>query len=571
MNFCGYEISKIADVELANASDVTYGAYSAEVYESAALGCDSAELSSSSQLTDRYTYTKELTLKFSGRRIPNLASKRLIILTEDGERYLIEGEFDAAVEWTHTVSEDGDATEWRLSFESNVQVFPCDVTYPQPYAGSCGYARKIEPTLTLFPKASCIVMLSDNQIMSTERTAVKGKVTLSEGRDANGYTQSVTAEIPLTPDNAEDTEKAQEFVLYRHVASVGDGSGFYIVGLEHGMDVRVDIQTSSTESGKMTLRLYDYTTEPCPYLPSLLVTSGEDVFYNYVMYAHDGTPGFICGGDGVATAILQRGFYQDGTATEVYRARNGYSSYFPNLTLDGVFYSVHYYEGLPDCAVQSDIAVSLPPSWTFTEANGTLTGQVISESAWEARVPSGYTMSPSTGQAGTTSVTITATTMSAASAADLTIATQTGEQRVQLSKLPWSVRFYGLPEQATAEAFTAVIRVNSPYEEAVLTVSPSAAVTEKTGRNEWTVSVPANMQPIGRILSWTFSASGTTKSVTAGQYGIQESWRPSGGYICDNGDLYEEERRYVSLDGVNYSPTSEVRAGDLIEAGSAIC
>lgn len=571
MNFCGYEISKITDVHLTDASGVTYGEHSAEVYESEGLGCDSAELSSSSQLTDRYTYTKELTLRFSGRRVPNLAGKRLIILTADGSSYVLEGEFDAAVEWTHTLSEEGDVTEWRLSVDANMQVYPCEIEHPQPYDGACGYARKYEPTLTLYPKASCIVMLSSNQIMSAERTAVKGKVTMTEGRDANGYTQSVKAEIPLTPDNAEEAEKAQRFVLYRHVASVGDGSGFYIVGLEHGMDVRVDIQTSSTDSGKMTLTLEDFTTEGCPYLPSLRVTGGEDIFFNYVMYAHDGTPGFICGGDGVATAILQRGFYQDGTATEVYRARNGYSSYFPNLTLDGVFYSVHYYEGLPDCAVRSDIAVSLPPSWTFTEANGTLTGEVISDASWEARVPEGYTMSPSTGPAGTTSVTITATTMSAASSADLTIAAQTGEQRVQLSKLPWSVRFYGLPEQATAEAFTAVIRVNSPYEEAVLTVSPSAAVTEKTGRNEWTVSVPANMQQIARILSWTFSAAGTTKSVTAGQYGILEEWRPTGGYICDQGDMYEEERRYVSLDGVNYSPTSEVRAGDLIEAGSAIC
>ena len=560
---CAYNIGRLRALHWCPADGITYDGESAVVSESYDLGARSVEMSDKSSLTDRYTFEKEITATFEGRQIPSLSGKRLIVEDEDGEMFLLDAEFGASVEWRYSLSDEEDVTEWTLSLEANMDIIPCSVEYPSPYQG-CGYAAVGEVTAELYPKASCIVDLGDGLVMSEVRVSPEGRVAYTESYEGGVHEQTLTVQFPLSADGVGMADDLQRFMLYRHVADVRFPGGHYMAGLEHGMDCQVDIQ-SSGEDGSATLTFRDVSTEPAPLLRSLRVTGGEDVYYTYVKYAHDGTPGFDCGGDGTAFYTLQRGYYQDGTATEMYRAFRGYESAFPTLDVTGTFYSLVSFDD-PSCLPGNTLTTTLPPSYAFT-AGGTLTGSVTSMTAWEAtEVPDFVTLSVSQGQSGTTSLTVTASGNAYATGNIILTDADGNTQTVQVSYAPPAVSL--TPTSHSAEAYTVLI---TAPEGATLSLSPSSCTTYQIGPGAWEASVPANWSATSRMLVWRFSVGGSTKTVASGQRGCSYRWKSDGQTICDGTSLYSEERKYVSLDGTVWTPTSEVRLGELVESGSFFC
>lgn len=556
---CSYDISSVREVYTANAENVTLAREAVVVYEADALGVLSVTMGSESSLSNRYTFEKSMTLRLRGRRIPNLDGKRLIVQADDGTLYLMGEEFDPAVTWRHTVSADGDYTEWTVNYSANLNMAVCDIKHASQYS-DCAYMAVTPLKVTLYPKDSALVMLPQSTILSDTKIDLDGTVTMTEDGGSDGITQTVTVEMPLSADRLDSASDSQQFLLYRHYVTVGDGADAYICGMEHGMDVRTDIQ-SDGEGGTITLTMSDSALEPAPYVSGIEVHSGEGLFYGYVLYAHDGTPGYVCGGNGTGIGILQRGYLQSGLATEKYRAKSGYEDYFPHLELTGVFYGTVQFE-VPDCAARNTVQASLPASWTFPHASSSVTGEVTAASAWTASVPRGYTMTPSSGPAGTTSVTIAPTSVTDATVASLTISADGGSQTIQLCRLPWSVE--STVSAHDASAFDFKITAYPFSGEASMVRSPSSVSVTQTATNEWTVSVSANTQQRSVMLRFVLSYGGTEKTVEVTQTAPEVEWRPTGGYLCDGEDSYAELRKWVNYGG-GWTPTSEVMNGDLLQ------
>lgn len=562
---CAYDISSVREVYTTNAENVTLARESAVVSEADALGAMSVTIGSESSLSNRYTYEKSMTVRLRGRRIPHLEGKRLIVEADNGALYLMGDEFDPAVTWRHTVSADGDFTEWTISYSANLNMVVCDIKHASRYS-DCAYMAVTPLKVTMYPKDSALVMLPQSTILSDSRIDLDGTVTMTEDGGSDGITQTVTVEMPLSPDRLADATDSQQFLLYRHYVTVGDGADVYVCGMEHGMDVRTDIQ-SDGEGGTITLTMSDSALEPAPYVSGVEVHSGEGLFYDYVLYAHDGTPGYVCGGNGTGVGILQRGYLQSGLATEKYRVKNGYQDYFPHLEVTGVFYGTVQFE-VPDCAARNTVQASLPASWTFPHASSSVTGEVTAASAWTASVPSGYTMTPSSGPAGTTSVTIAPTSVTDATVASLTISADGGSQTMQLCRLPWSVS--STVSAHDASAFDFKITAYPFSGEASLVRSPSSVSVTQTAPNEWTVSVSANTKQRSVMLRFVLSYGGTEKTVEVTQTAPEVEWRASGGYLCDGEDSYAELRKWVNYGG-GWTPTSEVMEGELLQTQFPAC
>lgn len=567
---CKYSVSSVRRVMTCDPSDVAVDGNTATIREAQALDSKTVELTSESSLDNTYTFEKSLKITFNGRNVLNVDGKRFVIEDEKGDCYLMEEEFGDSLTWKYTLSASEDTTEWTISMDTNLQVMPCEVTDVGFY-DNCGYYRSPKPEVTVYAKASSLFDTVHSRVMTDAKTLLEGNATFTEAYDGVAYEDSVQIVMPLSGDDLEDSMDIQAFMKYRHMVSVRKGEGAFVVGTEHGADCRSVISAATEESdGSLTLVFSTVTDRMAPWVNpfSEVVMPYEDIFYDFVKYAHDGSEGFVCLGNGSALYVLQRGYWQDGTATLKYKVKSGYESMFPDLDVVGVFYGSMYFDN-PGCAPNYSMSTTFPSSITFNQQQESISGVVYASTGadWRiASVPDVVSLSESGGESGGTNVTITATGRTGAGQIVLED-TNGATQVIYVTFNPGTVKI--TPTSHDATAYT--VEITSTGAEPTLVASPSVATTTKVGTGSWTAVVPANPGALSRTLTWTFDHAGVQTAVSSAQAGKQVRWIKTGSYICDNGDMYEEERQLVSLDGVNWTATAEVRDGDLIESGSSLC
>lgn len=558
---CVYSLGGIFGLRWCGSGDIVYNGVSAEIALATDLHPSSVEMRSTSSLSDRYTYDKSITATFDGRAVPNLDGKRLIIVDNGNEAWLLDIEFYGEIKWVYELNGEDEKTTWTITLNGNTPIIPCTIA---ALSGDsvCGYSTGYDLALTLVPKASSIIDLVDGVVMSDGRVEIDGKCSFTEEYGDGVHDVRITCSLSLDTDNTAVSDNLQKFMLYRHVGVIRYGGGVYIVGLEHGMDCQVDIQTSSDE-GNITLTLRDVSGEPSVKLDDVRLMGGEDIFYAYVKYAHDGTVGFVCGGDGMAYYLLQRGFYQDGTATYTYKVLQGHENDFPTLHVNGTFYTVKPFDD-DTCVNTPTMTTTLPPSYCFISPNDSINGVIDSDLPWEAViVPPFVMLSVSRGDAGSTPITITANAPSTESG-DVVFEAANGRRiTISVSFIPSDITI--TPTSNNATAFTATIKARGVMP--TLISSPAEAATTRIDSYTWEASVPVNNTTTERLLTWVFD----NKTVTLTQSGCLEKWAEEGNTVCDGVDLYAEERRFVSYDGVNWTPTSESRLGELVMADSYFC
>lgn len=555
------------------AGDVTVDGNSATVREAEVLPAKSVELSSDSSLDNTYTYAKTLKLTFIGRRAAEIgARQRFIIEDEKGDCYLLEEEFGDSITWKYTLSNSEDSTEWTISMDANLQVLPCEVAAVGGYE-DCGYMTSPKPGLAVYAKVSSL--LERNRIITNAKISLEGNVTFTEAYDRVAYEDTVQVVMPLEGADIDKSMDLQTFMKYRHIASVTNGAGAYVVGTEHGADCRSVISAASEDGeGSLTLIFSTVTDSMAPWVSPFdsVVLPSEDIYYDYVKYAHDGTEGFICSGDGTAQYILQRGFYQDGTATELYKALNGYAERFPNLQITGVYYGTKTFTN-HDCVVFNVLSTTFPSAITFNTTTRSFTGNVYSElSEWEVESkPSFVTVTPDHGNAGTTNVTI------ALSNPQLTYMTGSiilsNGSLTQVVTVTYNAgQVIADPATHDASGFNVELR-ESGNSSVTLVSSPAGVTTTKysTSPPKWRAAIPSNNSTFDRVFTWVFSTGNVTQNVTVTQQGCFEQWKPTGGYICYEGDSYVKEIRMISYNGNTWSQTGETRMGDLLEADAPYC
>ena len=562
---CGYNISGVRRLLVTDHSNVAVKDFSAEVSSAIAVDTKSVEFEGGSELDNTYAYGKKLTVTVNGLSVPLLSGKRFIIEDNCGDCFLIDEEFDSSLTWRFTLDKNEEVTVWDFEIPSNLQITPCVVSSVDLSAlSSCGYDSTFKPYVMTSPKAATLLNMNGTYL-AEYKDRLEGEVTLTVSWDGVKYENRLQITQPLTEDNVGYSDMIQRFVLYRHTFAVRSSSGWYVGGYEHGAEVQVDIATDSSETGSVTITLTEICDSPCMFFASLSFAGGEQLFYDYVKYAHDGTKGFVCTGDGEALYILQRGYYQDGTATKLYKAKSGYANRFRNLEITGLFYSTKMFEN-SDC-FSSDVLTTTFPSNISIDMRS-LSGSVYSEnSEWEVQYkPSWVTLTPDHGDSGTTNVVITFT--SAAATTDRIVLTNNSETQV-LTVTNNTGSMTITPETHDASAYT--VEITSTGKEPTLS-PPSGITTKKVGRGHWTADIPANTDITEKQRTWRFTQSGNAIILTSVQSGCSVRWTNTGSYICDNGDSYEKQAKFVSFDGgQTWTPTGDFRKGDLIEAGASYC
>ena len=573
MAACGYKISKLKGLLLTLPSNVTVDGYTASVSSASRMDVMSVEFSGESELNDVYAYGKKLTVVLRNLSIPDLSGQRLILEDVNGSYYLIEEEFDSSVTWRFNLDKSTEQTTWDIEFPANLQVFPCTVTtvIPPSTDDSCDYHTTSEPTLVVSPRATTLVDIGREYVLSDDRVELDGQVVYTVSFDGNKYEHRAQVTMPLSASVITKGDEFQKFMLYRHVTAVKSQQGWYVSGIEHGADVQVDIQANDTnENGSVTMTFTDTCDDPCLFFEELTVHGGEGLYYDYVKYAHDGTQGFQCVGDGTAQYLLQRGFYQDSTASTKYKVLNGFANRFRNLDVVGTFYGYRAFSN-PDCVVYNSLSTTFAANIVFNGVGRNKVGSVFSESSdWEVTSkPSFVTVTPDHGDGGdTTSVTITTSGTTPASGSVI-ISNGTQTQVIVVTLNPGSVT----PDPSThdASAFTVKLRPASRDNVPTLVDSPSDITTTMYSGWKWKASIPSNNTEADRTFTWEFAFGLLTQYVTVTQHGCSVEWRATGGYICDGGNSYVEEQKFISYDGLNWTPTAEYKKGDLIEASAPYC
>lgn len=571
---CSYNISELRNLLLTDFSEVAMRDYNAEVSSAVVLNTKSIQFEGGSELNGTYAFGKKLTVEVGGLSVPRLAGKRLILEALDGSYYLIDEEFDASVTWRFTLDKQTESTVWDIEVPSNIQIKPCSVLSYEKEE-ECSYDATEKPYVITSPKASTLVNVQRSLYLSEYSDRLDGEVVFTESWDGVKYDSSLKVGLPLGDESVEFSDRLQRFVRYSHTFAVHSPSGWFVSGFEHGADVQVDIVTStSDESGSLTLTFTEASDSPCLFFESLTFDRGESLFYDFVKYAHDGTQGFTCNGDGTAMYLLQRGFYQDGTSTKLYKALIGYTGRFPNLELTGVFYSSKTFD-YDGCFITDTLSTTFPVKINFTSSGADYQGSVFSENSnWEVfSKPSFVTVTPDHGGTGSTNVVISAsyegTEPYLGGSVIFRNETVTTVVAVTLNRGTVTAN----PSSNVAKAFTVQLTGTKGYN-VELVSSPSGITTTKIYDEQptWTASIPTNNSTENRTFTWEFRTNGATVYATVTQEGCKEVWYRSGGYICENGNAYYTEWRAISYDGgKRWVFTGETRRGDLIEEGADYC
>lgn len=568
---CGYNINGVKNLLVTDYSNVAMKDYDAQVSSAIAVNTKNIEFEGSSELDNTYAFGKKLTVTINGLTIPTLNGKRLILEDERGSFFLIEEEFNSSITWRFTLDKQDEATVWDIEIPSNLQIRPCTVASVDRSAlSTCGYDSTFKPYVMTSPKAATLIDIDNGLYLAEYKDRLDGEVTLTVSWDGVKFENRLQIVLPLNDDSIEFSDRIQRFVLYRHTFAVKSYLGWYVAGYEHGAEVQVDIATSDTENnGSLTLTLTEICDSPCTFFDSLSFMGGEELFYDYVKYAQDGTAGFVCSHDGEAMYILQRGYYQDGTASNLYKAKDGYSDRFPNLTLTGVFYSTKMFSN-PDCYGTDTLSTTFPSNISINYGGRSIVGSVYSEnSAWRVTYqPRFVIVTPDNGIAGSaTSVTISSSSEARGTTDKIVISNGNSTIYLTVSESANSMNI----TPSTHDATSYTIDITSTGSEPTLVSSPSDAATKKVGTGHWTAEITANTDTSDRTFYWRFTQGLSTLNLSSTQSGCMEQWKPTGSYICDNGNSYEKEARFISLDGENWSPTDETRKGNLIEQGAQYC
>ena len=236
----------------------------------------------------------------------------------------------------------------------------------------------------------------------------------------------------------------------------------------------------------------------------------------------------------------------------------------------GTFYGYRAFSN-PDCVVYNSLSTTFAANIVFNGVGRNKVGSVFSESSdWEVTSkPSFVTVTPDHGDGGdTTSVTITTSGTTPASGSVI-ISNGTQTQVIVVTLNPGNVT----PDPSThdASAFTVKLRPASRDNVPTLVDSPSDITTTMYSGWKWKASIPSNNTEADRTFTWEFAFGLLTQYVTVTQSGCSVEWRATGGYICNQSDSYVEEQKFISYDGLNWTPTAEYKKGDLIEASAPYC
>ena len=525
------------------------------------LEAQDIEFSEEETLNERYRFNKSVSFSIKGYNNLSLLDGRYYIAleTDDGRIILATTEYEAFVSYEYSLTSDADYTRYTYSVaENKPSEFITINTSPVTLASDvCSYhSTDIELSLILRKNISVdeitdrAITYADFEKVSPLRNTLEVSEALSEDR----YTKTVSFQIEY---DGRWQYLIGEFNDNTYTAKINSHKtqNLYI-GNETGLQPLYTI-----DNNIVTVTLTEISNVPLKRISN--EEKSQIVGHKYIKTIYD--PRY---GDYLAQYVLREKVDGNGNGTGEYECYTGYQSVFDDIyNITGTFSDIYTYYNADYKPDLCNIETTIPNVYTIT-ANTTSTYSIKSNCNWRVVDYSGFTISPTSGEADTEySITITTTYQSNTDKKTFKIVSEDNTYVITayMSNTPFIS-----PTSAQIDCKGGWVEFS--YLDC-LDVRICPFSYNKKG-NVLSVFVPENTETTGRSFSILVSdCNNQTQYLTIQQGKVWEFWAYNNDceYICENNNKYHKEWRYTGTTSSNATITTTYRKGDLMEENCRDC
>ena len=541
------------------------------------------QLQEESSLDERYKFSKKVMLSLNGYVNVNFFGLRYYVIVEsiDGTYWLVNVDFPSKVTYNFQLGNDINQTDFSFDSQSNYPTLKLNVTF-DPFSPSClGYNVNGIQTLKLLEKNYTAIDES-NKVLYTygkEFQDVKflgNSCSLTESFDGERIQTQISFNIAFDDYKSSWQYNLLEFIenIYCAVILPKGGDNTFYVGYNFGLQPQYAIQSNSSDEGSdiITITLTETSNHGLTAESDYREEQASSTKWNFVEKV-DKVPTYVCIGTGVGQYLVQQETDLNGNITGDYKALEGYEHEFPSLNIVGTFSDIQTFSK-PTCEGEWDechLSTNMPNTITYS-AETCHTYSISGSCDWTIEeLPSYLTALPSSGSAGTQYSVSLCNTLTPDSPVLTTFNIRYGNSiRVQPVTIS-NGDSYITPTSVTITYLAQNVVFNFNPNCPIQVIGADPSLTINIGYGTMTVTVPRNDTGSNRTFTITVrDCKGIETQVFIMQGYANYEWRDTSGYVCENGNSYVRQQKWVLIDGV-WQPTDEYRAGSLIQSGDTRC
>lgn len=548
------------------------------------------QFTESESLDERYRFEKKLTLSMHGYVNVNFFGERYyaIIETTDGTFYMINIDFPSRVTYTFNLGGNVNQTDFTFASLSNMPTLKIASEFEAVEPVCLGYNVHDIKSLELVEKNYVTMSKSGDTITvnmyggkSWNDIEFLGKsCTLQEVFDGEKVSDTIKFDIGFDSYKTSWHYNLLEFLDNLYAARVvpEGGDNEYYVGFNFGLQPSYEIQstTSDGESDKITVTLTDTSIYGLTAANDYSEHQKTATKWKYVKWV-DGIKCYECVEIGRARYLVQQEVDGLGNPTGDYKAMQGYTQYYTNqgLNIVGAFNTEQEFDS-SDCDEGDDCNLfTNMPTTLFFDAVTCNTYSLSASCAWNiTNLPSFITASPQSGEPDTLyTVAVCNTQTPTSTMVEDTFAIHYGNNvRTENVKVQTESGFI-TPEHRYIDCLQQNTTFSFNPSCGISVISIDSSLSYNIGSGTLTVSVPRNnstdTERVYPII--VEDCNGNRTTVYINQDHTYEKWVVTEDYICQNGNSYSKLVRYTGTTDSNYQPTSETKAGSIIEYDDPRC
>lgn len=395
--------------------------------------------------------------------------------------------------------------------------------------------------------------------------------------DGFNVTDTITFDIAFDAYKSSWHYNLLEFINNRYSAIVKPKSSenVFYVGFNFGLQPGFTVQTSDSNDGTDIITITLRETSSLGLTAENEWQQEQSTETRWVYTPKVGSViTYECVGRGKARYLAKREIMANGTATGNYQVMDGYEDeYEDKFNVVGTFNETRIFDTnacvFTECPMNTDIPLNI----VFTSVT-CYTYSLQSECDWTVTdVPSSITVSPSSGEANSAYTITVCNTTTPTSDESFTFNIESGDNvrvvNVLLTADNGFVRPSRVDIDCTAQNVT--FAYSSPCGIRVLFIS--GLLTYQITNGNLIVNVPANKATSQRAFQITVQGcDGETQTLMIYQDKVYERWVEASGFLCDGNNSYKRMQRYTGTTSSDINtPTDEYTTGDLIMEDDSRC
>lgn len=543
----------------------------------------SVTLQENTSIDERYAFAKTLTISIDGYYSIENIGNRYYFVVEDyhNNQYLVNFDLPSLITYQYDVDNSVNQTTYTFQILSNFPLVrlinnisaTSEQRHCRYWYGNAHKIKMIEKNYVVINKETKEIIIANNE---TFKEIEPLTFNLSENYNGNDFTTTVSFTIPLSEYKSYWQYSLLEFTLNRYSMIIEPFVGendIYIGFGEFGLAPNYTISTDGDNIVTITLTTTEriYTNEPFEthqdgqlfWIPISSVTTDHDEYMT----------SFECSStDGYAKYLLIKEVNAFGEPTGNYKVLEGYEEDYANfINIVGTFDNEILFPN-DDCKFHCSTISSIPNLIVFSAVTS-YTYTVNSLCDWNIthNLPNGVVISPLTGEAGITNVTISCNDISANEGL-YTLVLHTAEE-----DLPTQVSVRLSQNESYYKEIDAR-RQNVYFVTAFDLLSIQSGDVDKIAayeieNNIIKIVVPRNDTTESRTFELHgINMYGSLVDFYIEQYGIIQEWREEDDeYICVGGDLYTVATLWTGYTQADLRRTNEQRANTMSVPRSEEC